>query len=354
MLTVLSVAYPLVPVGVAASAGAEQVLGALEAGIVRAGLRSLVVACRTSKVAGELLEVGPAGDAFNREAIEASRARHRAAIVGALRCYPIDIVHMHGMDFDTYLPRANVPVLVTLHCPPDWYSSTAFNTAHPSTYFNSVSAFQHARLPANPRLLGPIENGVDVEAFSGAHAKRGFALMLSRIAPEKGIHVALGAAHRAGITLIVAGALFPFPEHQRYYADQVVPRLDWMRRAIGPIEFARKRRLLGAARCLVVASQVAETSSLAAREALAAGTPVIALRRGALADTIEHGRTGFLVDSEEDLAEAMRAADQIDPHVCRQIARARFGADSMTGRYLQIYQELVARHPRAAPWAGAA
>jgi glycosyltransferase involved in cell wall biosynthesis len=354
MLTVLSVAYPLSPVGDAASAGAEQVLGTLEAGLVRTGVRSLVVACRGSKVAGKLVDVGPAGDTFDQPAIDAARARHRAAIVGALQSYPVDVVHMHGMDFDSYLPPAKVPILITLHCPPDWYSSSVLRTAQSSIYFNAVSSFQYAQLPPNPHLLGPIENGVPVETLAGAHAKRGFALMLSRIAPEKGVHVALRAAHRARMPLIVAGALFPFPEHERYYAKKVAPCLDSMRRAIGPVDFARKRRLLNAACCLIVAPQVAETSSLAAREALAAGTPVIALRRGALADTVEHGRTGFLVDSEEELAQAMRSANSIDPAACRRVARARFGAETMTRQYLQIYQDLVARHPRVASWAGAA
>jgi hypothetical protein len=104
--------------------------------------------------------------------------------------------------------------------------------------------------------------------------------------------------------------------------------LDRLRRFVGPVGFARKRRLLGAAKCLVVCSQVPETSSLVAREAMAAGTPVVALLDGALVDAVEHGRTGFLAGDEQGLADGMLRAGEIDSEHCRQVARRRFDAAS--------------------------
>ena len=95
-------------------------------------------------------------------------------------------------------------------------------------------------------------------------------------------------------------------------------------RHLGPVGFARKRRLLSAARCLLVPSMAPETSSLVAMEALACGTPVIAYRAGALAEIVEHGRTGFLVESTEAMADAIGRAGTIDPETCRRAARARF------------------------------
>ena len=103
-----------------------------------------------------------------------------------------------------------------------------------------------------------------------------------------------------------------------------------------------QRRWLGHARCLLVPSQTPETSSLVAMEALACGTPVIAFRAGALAEIVEHGRTGFLVDSTEQMADAILRADSIDPIECRRVAVDRFSADTMTARYLARYQRMVA------------
>ena len=124
--------------------------------------------------------------------------------------------------------------------------------------------------------------------------------------------------------------------------------MDRLRRFIGPIGARRKRRLLSAARCLLVSSLVAETSSLAAREALAAGTPVIAHRSGALMDTVEHGKTGFLVSGEAEMAEAIRAADRIDPQECWRAARERFALEPMIAGYFQLYAQLARPRPRIA------
>ena len=77
---------------------------------------------------------------------------------------------------------------------------------------------------------------------------------------------------------------------------------------------------------------------------MAAGTPVVALRDGALVDAVEHGRTGFLAGDEQELAGAMLRAGEIDSEHCRQVARRRFDAANMTRRYLRTYEQLVERH----------
>jgi glycosyltransferase involved in cell wall biosynthesis len=354
VLTILSVAYPLARVGPDAVGGAEQVLNLLDAAIHAAGHRSLVVACEGSRCAGELVAVPSQRGPLEGATITAARARHRGAIERAVQGRRVDVVHMHGVDFDAYLPPEGVPVLATLHCPPDWYGARALAPQRPGTYLNAVSWDQHCRLEGNPRLLQPIENGVPIEAFAGQYRRRGFVLMLSRIAPEKGIPLALEAARAARLPLLVAGELFPYPEHTRYFAQEVAPRLDRERRWIGPVGLAAKRLLLGSARCLIVCSQVPETSSLAAREALAAGTPVVALRGGALAEVVVHGRTGLLVDEAGELAEALQHAGKLDAGACRRTARERFDAGAMAQRYLQVYERLAGRTGLEAVTAGAA
>ncbi|MGE5537443.1 MAG: glycosyltransferase family 4 protein [Gemmatimonas sp.] len=338
----LNVAYPLAPVGVDAVGGAEQILSALDGALVAGGHRSIVIACAGSKVAGTLVPVPSVDGPLDPDRVEAARARHLRVITSVIAEREVDVVHLHGVDFQAYLPPAGPPVLATLHLPSSWYASSAVQTNRPNTWLQCVSQAQHEICGDNPRLLPPIENGVPVAAFAGRHAKRRFALMLARICPEKGIHIAIEAAKRAGVPLIIAGALFPYPEHRRYFMEEVLPRLDRGRRFIGPVGFARKRRLLGAARCLLVPSLVPETSSLAAREALAAGTPVVAFARGALRSTIDDGQTGFLVHDEMEMARALGRCGTISPELCRDTARRRFSVDRMTAQYLAVYRRLAA------------
>jgi glycosyltransferase involved in cell wall biosynthesis len=151
--------------------------------------------------------------------------------------------------------------------------------------------------------------------------------------------------------LLVAGAVFPYAEHRAFFGDRVQPLLDRQRRWVGPVAGSAKQRLLAQARCLVIPSKVRETSSLVAMEALAAGTPVVAYRSGALPDIVAHGRTGLLVEAGDvdALAAAMRDACLIDPDECRREAEERFSADRMITAYFRRYAELAENAASLAP-----
>jgi glycosyltransferase involved in cell wall biosynthesis len=340
-LTVLNVAFPFATVGADAVGGAEQVLSALDAALVAAGHHSIVIAKEGSQIAGELVSIPLPTGLIDEGIRNKAHARVRRALGRALDRCSIDLVHMHGIDFHRYLPPAGVPVLVTAHLPPAWYEAEALIPVRPQTWLHGVSAAQHRAFPADAPLLPPIENGVATELLAAWHAKRAFALCLGRICPEKGFHIALDAARNAALPLLLAGAVFPYEAHERYFRKQIAPKLDSKRRWIGPIGLARKRRLLTAARCLLVPSLVPETSSLVAMEALACGTPVVAFPSGALAEIIEHGRTGLLVADATEMAEAIEAAAGLDPGVCRAEARKRFALDRMIAAYLERYRQLA-------------
>jgi glycosyltransferase involved in cell wall biosynthesis len=347
-LTILSVAYPLAPVGPDAVGGAEQVLSRIDQALVEAGHRSIVIAREGSTTAGTLVAVPAQTGVLDAPAQAWAHERQRHAIIGALHRWPVDVVHLHGVDFHAYLPPPGAPVLVTLHLPVSWYPPGALAPERPDIWFQCVSRSQHETCPIGMRLLPPIENGVPLAGFAARHTKRRFALFLGRICREKGVHVAIEAARRADMPLLIAGEVFPYDAHRRYFEEEVKPRLDARRRFIGPVGFARKRRLLTAARCLLVPSLAPETSSLVAREALACGTPVVGYPRGELPATIEHGRTGFLTDTVEGMADAIHGAVRLRPEECRAVARERFCLAAMIQRYFQVYASLAGARSEAA------
>ena len=342
-LTVLSVAYPLARVSPDSTGGSEQVLSTLDRALVAAGHRSIVVAPEGSRVAGTLSAIPWTEGVLDDDAKATAQAANRAAIARALASERVDVVHLHGIDFDRYLPAPGPPVLATLHLPPDWYPAAALRPARPRTWLNCVSAAQHAACPPGPNLVPPIENGVPVERLAARHARRDFALFLGRICPEKGVHLALQAARRADVPLIVAGELYPYAAHRDYFDAEVRPLLDARRRFVGPVGFARKRRLLTAARCLLVPSLAAETSSLVLREAAACGTAVVAFPNGAMAEAVVEGLSGFLVEDSDAMAAAIRRVGAIDPERCRALARERFDERAMAARYLDLYARLAER-----------
>ncbi len=341
-LSVLSIAYPLAPVGPDAAGGSEQILTLLDRHLTRNGHRSVVIACEGSRTEGALITTPlPRGFLDERVRSEAQE-RHRRAILDALQRWDFDLVHMHSLDFHTYMPPPGPPVLVTLHLPPDWYPANVFRPARPDTWLQCVSASQERSCPSREALLPCIENGVPLDRLRTMIRKRGFALALGRICPEKGFHLALDAAIEADSPLLVAGEIFRYREHEEYFQRELAPRLDGAtRRFLGPVGMHRKRRLLAAARCLLVPSLAPETSSLVAMEALACGTPVIAFPAGALPEIVQHGRTGFIVRDSHEMADAIRRADTIDPEECREAARRRFSADRMITEYMRLYRKLT-------------
>jgi hypothetical protein len=340
-LTILSVAYPLAPVGPDAVGGAEQILTYLDAALVAAGHHSIVLACEGSKTCGTLFTICVSGSSL-AETLESTDAQQRGAIKQILYEYPVDVVHMHGLNFLKYLPtQEDVPVVATLHLPPSYYPAETFRLTRPKTFLHCVSWSQRRSCPADAQLLPEIENGVP---FTGGHkprASRKFCVALGRICPEKGFHLAIAAAERAATPLLIGGQVFNFIAHQKYFAEEIAPRCNDFIRFLGPVGMSRKHRLLSAARCVLIPSLAPETSSLVAMEALACGTPVIAFPSGALSEIVEHGRTGFLVKDEREMADAIAAAGSIDVQLCFEAARKRFPVERMIEQYFEMYRRLA-------------
>lgn len=369
---ILSVAFPYAPVGPQAVGGAEVICTEVEAALPGMGFRSVVVAHAESRVVGQLYPTAvPEGvitDAVRAEV----EARQQAAIDYACREQPVALVHMHGLDFTRYQIPERLPVVVTLHLPPAWYLETVWSLPERYTLV-CVSESQRQACPEHARgRVRVIGNGVRLPEKATLRDAGRYALMLARICPEKNLHVGLDAARRAGMPVLLGGETFAYEAHQRYFAEEIAPRLTRSdaahegrgggideepgARFLGPVAGAEKARLLRRAGCVLLPSPAPETSSLVAMEALAAGVPVVAMRVGAVPEIVEDGRTGFLVDPSEGATEAMAEAigrvPEIDRAVCRGVAEERFGLKGMLAAYAGLYREVLGR--RRAVWPGAA
>ena len=367
---VLSVAFPYAPIGPKAVGGAEVVCSTVEAALPGMGFSSAVVAHAASEPEGRLYATSiPPGLITEHVRAEVER-RHQANIDRAMTENRVALVHMHGLDFHRYRIPAGIPVLVTLHLPPGWYPESIWSLADQYRLVCVSEPQRQACPPWVQRRLEVVENGVFLPQAATLRGEGRYALMLARICAEKNLHVGFEAARQAGMPVLLGGDVFPYEAHERYFAEQIQPRLTGTgghegrgadghevperpsARFLGPVTGEEKQRLLRRAACLLLPSLAPETSSLVAMEALAAGVPVIGMAVGAVPTIVENGQTGFVIEpgegATEAMAEAIRRLPTLDRGQCRAEAEARFSSVQMIRGYARIYDQIHADQITAA------
>jgi glycosyltransferase involved in cell wall biosynthesis len=279
------------------------------------------------------------------------RERFHAAVSRALASEHVDMVHAHSMDLFGFEFPPEIPLLITLHLPIEWYPRESVEKYRDQAQFCYVSETQRRKGLATFGDAGVIENGVDVQPLQCEVKKGDFALVMGRICPEKNAHSALEAGTKARVRVIIGGHVYPYRSHQRYFLEKIEPQLAGSEppadhRFVGPLSPERRQLMLAQAKCLLHPTLAPETSSLVAMEALAAGTPVIAYRSGALTEIVEDGVTGFLVNDVDEMAEAIGKVDKISPAVCYEAAKRRFSKERMIERYFDLYRRILTEGPR--------
>lgn len=351
MITVLSIAFPFAPVGSNLVGGAEQILSDLDAALDADGDRSLVIACEGSKPSGSLFAI-PKPDCPDLDAVNRTWQKDvfHSAIDRALASERIDLVHAHCMDLFDYEFPAKIPLLITQHLPIGWYRRDMLETYRDRAYFSFVSETQRREAIAVPGDAAVIENGDEISPPRRG-AKADFALVMGRICPEKNAHTALEAGTKARTRVMIGGQVYPYHSHQQYFEEKIEPLIANSRppaehQFLGPLTPERRQNFLAHAKCLLHPTLAPETSSLVAMKALAAGTPVVAYRSGALPEIVQDGVIGFIVDDSEEMAEAIGLVHTISPEACRNAAQRRFSKQRMVSQYFDLYRRILREGPK--------
>jgi glycosyltransferase involved in cell wall biosynthesis len=264
--------------------------------------------------------------------------RYAARVARLLLDIDADVVHDHSLAGPLGArSRTAVPTLVTAHGPTDsWLGDYFRNLALPVV---AISDFQR-RTASDLPWVATIPHGVDLDQYPYRSDKDDFLLFLGRLSLEKGAHLAVDAARKAGLKLVIAGKCME-PAERHYFEEYVAARLGPDTEFIGEVHGKGRTELLARARGLIVPAQWNEPFGLVSVEALACGTPVVALRRGSLPEIVDDGSTGWICDDPDEMPAAIQRLTEIDPRACRGVAVARYQAATMVARYEDAYHRLV-------------
>jgi glycosyltransferase involved in cell wall biosynthesis len=294
-----------------------------------------------------------------------------------------DIIHDHnpyiGPSFFSLASQQKTipPVLHTFHGPPFSTDTTADDIRADNRlqleymnlgrlYMVCISEAMSKQAPKHiqSHLLPAVHNAIDVEAFPFVEQKKNYYVTLARFTKDKGQHVAIKFAIKNKKRLRMAGTVAGMGSNRRvllelsnplstyrknaefrYFSDYILrdllqyPRITFT----GNLSGRKKARFLSDAKALLFPIDWEEPFGMAVIEALACGTPVVAMNRGAMPEIIEHGVNGFLANNEKEFEEYALRVDEISPEACRQSVIDKFSSSAMAAQYIDRYKEVIAR-----------
>lgn len=246
-----------------------------------------------------------------------------------------DVIHSHNYLWGVPLQRlAAAPMVHTLHIMPS-DDEAALLRMHPDACVTAISQAQWLEFPdVAPRDV--IHHGLALEQFTFRETPEDYVCYLGRFTPGKGPVAAIEAARRLGLTLKMAGPA------DDYFRAAVHPHVDGVNVVhVGTVAGPGRDALLGGARAMLYPVAEGEPFGLVIAEAMMCGTPVAAMRRGAVAELVDEGVTGYTADTPEEFAGAVRKCLELDRARVRERALARFSSRRMAMSYLDVYQRLV-------------
>jgi glycosyltransferase involved in cell wall biosynthesis len=259
-----------------------------------------------------------------------------------------DVIHVNNVPGVMCSRFSELPIIATLHHEqlPELSQVYGF---YPEVNYVTISDFQRGR-ETMPRIH-TIHHGIDLKAHRLSLGKRSYFAFLGRIAPMKGTHLAIEIAKKSGIPLKIAGEVQPVFDD--YFAREVAPHIDGkFVDFVGEVDLEAKNELLGGALALLFPIQWNEPFGLVMIEAMACGTPVLALPGGSVPEVVRDGVSGHIGGSVAELA-AYAKTMRFDPKKVRAHVEQNFSVDVMVRNYAVLYEEVleekVASRREAAP-----
>lgn len=326
----------------------EQIAHTIAAGMAARGADVTLFASANSTSPVKIASVVPVGlnedPALNGDVYGALHTAHCFA-----RANEFDLIH-NNLDWKplTYaLATAAPPLLTTIHgfsSPP--ILAAYYAAAHRSFYCSISDSDRDPGLD----YLATTYNGIDPSEFTFVKKPGDYLLFLGRFHPEKGTHLAIEIAKRAGVRLVIAA----IPQDEAYFAREIAPHIDGDRvRFVGAVEREARDTLLGGALALVHMTTRPERFGLTMIEAMACGTPVLGARMGSIPEIVVDGITGFLCDDVDAAVARVRDLSRLDRRACRTHVEATFSHDRMLDAYAAVYRTALERGRPARPTARA-
>jgi len=348
-LHIAMVAPPYFDVPPAAYGGIETVVADLVDALVARGHKvTLIGAGRHATRAQRFITTYDTGPA-DRLGEPMPEIVHAAKVASILDTLDVDVIHDHTMAGPLMARGRLTPTVVTAHGPVTGDPGDFYGALGDTIQLVAISDAQRAKAPELP-WAARVHNAIRAQTFPFRSEKEDYALFLGRFHPEKAPHLAIDAARGAGLPVVLAGKCSE-PVERAYFAREIEPRIGKDVTIFGIADATAKRRLLSRARCMLFPIQWDEPFGLVVIEAMVCGTPVVALRRGAVPELIVDGQTGVVVDSIDELPDGITRARSIDPVACRKHVEAGFTVEVMAEGYESVYRQAVLLTPD--PWLNA-
>jgi glycosyltransferase involved in cell wall biosynthesis len=269
---------------------------------------------------------------------------HLARVNRLITAADFDVIHDHTTIGPLVAGRRAVPTVATVHGNPVGEYGDVLSDIDAGVDLVAISHAQR-RLNTNLPWAGTVHNALDIRGFPRKSVPgRGPVLWLARFSPDKGPDTAIRACRAAGVPLLLAGKCNE-PAERRYYEQVVAPMVDEDVTVVLNADRATTLRMLVDARCLIMPIQWDEPFGMVMLEAMATGTPVVALNRGAVPELVRPEVTGLVVERPEELPAALLAVERLDPEDCVAHVEQNFSAERMAHGYADVYRRAaLGRH----------